>query len=355
MAPHRLGPREVGQGTPGENEPDRRGSAPSLPRRDSLEQAAGRPALRGLPRAWHGLRITQQTRHVLWAYAFLLPALLLFAFIVAYPLVWALWLSLQDWSFLGRKAWVGAGNYVRLARDPLFWKSLGLSLKWTAGVVPAVILIALPVALFLNAGWMRLRPLYRTVYFLPVVTNIVAVAFVWRWMFDPQFGIVNAILGGFGLGRPGWLADPAWALYAMMTVAVWKQIGQAMVLFLAGLQTIPQDFVDAARIDGANPWRVFWGVTLPLLNPTMLFVVVILVINAFRVFTIPYVMSAGGLQMRTPGGPADSTRVFVLHIYDWGFRQFAMGYASANAFVLMLLIIAVTLVQMKMLQRPFEY
>ncbi len=300
-------------------------------------------------------RVSYQTRHVLWGYAFLLPALILFAFVVAYPLGWALWLSFHDWSFVGRKAWIGLGNYTRLARDPLFWKSLGISLRWTLGVVPAVILIALPVALFLNAGWMRVRALYRTIYFLPVVTNMVAAAFVWRWMFDPQFGIINALLDRFGLIRPGWLADPAWALPAMMIVAVWKQIGQAMVLFLAGLQTIPQDFIDAARIDGANPWRIFWRVTMPLLNPTMLFVAVILVINAFRVFTIPYVMSAGGLQMRTPGGPADATRVFVLHIYDWGFRQFAMGYASANAFVLMLLIIVVTLVQMKIIQRPFEY
>lgn len=301
------------------------------------------------------LRLSVQIRHALWGYAFLLPALVLFVFVVAYPLGWALWLSLHDWNFLGRKVWIGLGNYTRLAGDALFWKSLGISLRWTLGVVPAIILVALPVALFLNAEWMRFRSAYRTIYFLPVVTNMVAAAFVWRWMFDPQFGIVNWFLDRMGLIRPGWLADPAWALSAMMIVAVWKQIGQAMVLFLAGLQTIPQDFVDAAKIDGANPWQVFRRITLPLLNPTMLFVAVILVINAFRVFTIPYVMSAGGLQMRTPGGPADSTRVFVLHIYDWGFRQFAMGYASANAFVLMLLVIAVTLVQMKVIQRPFEY
>ncbi|MDR7486071.1 MAG: sugar ABC transporter permease [Armatimonadota bacterium] len=301
------------------------------------------------------LQVSSQARHALRGYAFLLPALFLFVFIVAYPLGWAWWLSLHDWSLIGRKAWAGVGNYTRLAGDPLFWKSLGISVRWTLGVVPVIMLIALPVAVFLNAGWVRCRALYRTAYFLPVVTNMVAAAFVWRWMFDPQFGIINAILTQFDLGRPGWLADPAWALPAMMTVAFWKQIGQAMVLFLAGLQTIPQDFVDAARIDGASPWKIFWRVTLPLLNPTMLFVAVVLVINAFRVFTIPYVMSAGGLQFRTPGGPADSTRVFVLHIYDWAFRQFAMDYASANAFVLMLLIIAVTLIQMKVIQRPLEY
>ncbi|MDR5696017.1 MAG: sugar ABC transporter permease [Armatimonadota bacterium] len=316
------------------------------------QQAEARRGIRAIPRR---ALLTYRTRHVLWAFAFLAPAFVLFFFIVVYPLGWALALSLQDWSFFGAKRFIGLGNYVRLWNDPLFWKSLGISFKWTIGVVPAILMISLPLALFLNAGWLRLKSLYRTGYFVPVVTNIVAVAFVWRWMFDPDFGVINWFLGVLGLPKPGWLADPAWALYAMMVVGVWKQIGQAMVLFLAGLQTIPQEFVDAAKIDGASPWKLFWKITLPLLNPTLLFVVVILVINAFRVFTIPYVMSAGGLQARTPGGPLDSTRVFVLHIYDIGFRQFQLGYASANAFVLMALIIVVTLIQIKLIQRPFEY
>lgn len=299
--------------------------------------------------------IRPHVRRWLWAYAFLLPALLLFAFIVAYPLGWAAWLSLQDWNFFGAKQFIGLGNYARLTQDPLFWKSLRISFVWTAGVVPAILLLSLPLAVFLNAGWVRLRSVYRTSYFIPVITNAVAVAFVWRWMFDPTFGIINWFLGQLGLAKPSWLADPLWALPAMMVVGVWKQVGQAMVLFLAGLQTIPQDFVDAARIDGASPRQVFWKVTLPLLNPTLVFVVVILVINAFRVFTIPYVMSAGGLQARTPGGPLDSTRVFVLHIYDIAFQRFSMGYGAANAFILMLLVIAVTLIQMRLIQRPFEY
>jgi multiple sugar transport system permease protein len=294
-------------------------------------------------------------RHALWAYGFLFPALALFVLIVAYPLAWAAWLSVHDWPFFGAKRYVGLGNYLRLIGDPLFWQSLRVTVTWTAGVVPAILILSLPVAVFLNAGWIRLRAAYRTAYFIPVITNAVAVAFVWRWMFDPTFGIVNWALGALGLGRPAWLADPRWALPAVMVVGVWKQIGQAMVLFLAGLQTIPQEFVDAARIDGASPRQVFWKITLPLLNPTLVFVVVILVINAFRVFTIPYVMSAGGLQARTPGGPLDSTRVFVLHIYDIAFQRFAMGYGAANAFVLMFLVIAVTLIQMRLIQRPFEY
>lgn len=299
--------------------------------------------------------MTFYRRQALWGLAFAAPALLLFGLIVAYPLLWAGWLSLQDYSLLGRKVFTGLGNYVRLWSDPLFWKSLGNSAVWTAGVVPAVLLISLSLALALNLPLLRLRAAFRTAYFAPVVTNVVAAAFVWRWLFDPQLGPINQALKAVGVSGPAWLADPAWALLAMMIVAVWKQIGQALVLFLAGLQTIPQEFTEAAQIDGASPWQVFWRVTLPLLNPTLLFVVVILVINALRVFTIPYVMSAGGLQWQTPGGPLDSTRVFVLHIYDNGFVRFQMGYASANAFVLMALIIVLTLIQMKLIQRPFEY
>jgi len=298
---------------------------------------------------------TYRTRHRLWGVLFLAPALLLFALIVVYPLGWAVWLSLQDWSFFGRKGYVGLANYARLAGDPLFWKSMRITLAWTAGVVPAIMLISLPLAVALNAPWARFRSFFRTGYFVPVVTNMVAAAFVWRWLFDPGFGVINYALGRLGLAQPGWLADPTYALPAMMVVGVWKQIGQAMVLFLAGLQTIPVEFIEAGKIDGASPWQLFRKITLPLLNPTLLFVVVILVINAFRVFTIPFVMSSGGLQIRTPGGPLDSTRVFVLHIYDIGFRKFALGYASANAFVLMVLIIAVTLIQMRLIQRPFEY
>lgn len=286
---------------------------------------------------------------------FLLPALILFGLIVVYPFGWAAWISLNDWGFFRSPAFIGPGNYARLLDDPLFWKSLKITFTWTLGVVPAILLISLPLALILNAGWVKLKGLFRAIYFAPVVTNIVAAAFVWRWLFDPGVGVINWILGSLGLGKPGWLADPAWALQAVMVVGVWKQIGQAMVLFLAGLQTIPAHYMEAARIDGAGRWQLFRHITLPLLNPTVLFVVVILAINAFRVFTIPYVMSTGGLQMRTPGGPLDSTRVFVLHIYDVGFKQFELGYASANAFVLMALIIAVTLIQIRLIQRPFEY
>lgn len=291
---------------------------------------------------------------ILWGYLFLAPAFLLYLLVDLYPLLWAFRLSLERYSIFAPPQFVGLENYYRMFRDPLFWKSLHNTLFWTAIVVPAILLLSLPLAVVLDAAWLRFKSFFRTIYFLPVVTSMVAAAFVWRWLFEPTFGVVNYFMGLLGLPKLGWLADPAWALPAVMVVGVWKQIGQAMVLFLAGLQTIPREYVEAAKIDGASTWQLFRHITLPLLNPTLVFVSVILVINAFRVFTIPYVMSSGGLQFRPPGGPLDSTRVYVLHIYDLGFRQFDLGYASANAMVLLLLIVIVTLLQMRFLERRVQ-
>ena len=167
-------------------------------------------------------------------------------------------------------------------------------------------------ALALNQPWRPGRGVFRTIYFVPVMTSVVASAFVWRWLFEPTFGVVNWILRQIGIvDPPGWLASTTWALPALMTAGIWKQVGYAMVLFLAGRQTIPRELREVAEIDGANPWQIFWHVTLPLLNPTVVFVAVILVINAFRVFSIPYVMTSGGFTYLTPGGPLNSTRVFV--------------------------------------------
>jgi multiple sugar transport system permease protein len=301
------------------------------------------------------MRLKPRQRQAIWAYVFLTPTLILFALIVIYPFLYAFYLSLQEWGVFGDTYFVGLQNYRDMLNDPLFWKSLSNTFKWTVGVVPATIIIALLAALILNSQRVKARGAFRTIYFVPVVTNMVAAAFVWRWLFEPTFGVVNYILERLGLPGPGWLASTKWALPAMMVVGIWKQIGFAMVIFLAGLQTIPRDIVEAARIDGATGWQVFSRITLPLLNPTVVFVAVMMVINALRVFTIPYVMSAGGFTYGVPGGPLDSTRVFVIHIYDLGFRRFQLGYASANAFALLILIMAATLFQMKVLERPFEY
>ena len=299
--------------------------------------------------------MTVRARRTLWAYVFMAPALVLFALIVVYPLFYAFWISLQSWPVFGAKGFVGLGNYRRMADDPVFWQSLKVTSIWTVGVVPAVMVAGLAVAMALNARWLRGRGLFRTVYFVPVVVSVVASGYVWRWLFEPSSGVINWAIRSVGLPGPGWLASPGSALPAVMTVAVWQQIGYAMVLFLAGLQTIPREFTEAAAIDGAGRWRLFRDVTIPLLNPTIVFVSVILVINAFRVFTIPYVMTAGGFTYGEAGGPLNSTRVFVIHIYDNAFKRFDMGYGSANAFVLLLLVMGVSLIQLRLTQRSFEY
>lgn len=297
----------------------------------------------------------ERRRQVVWGYAFLAPALVLFALIVVYPLLYALWLGFYDWPVFGEKTFVGLGNYARMLSDPLFRKSLVNTLYWTCCVVPATVVISLAVALLLEAKFLKGRGLFRTIYFIPVVTSMVGAAFAWKWLFEPTFGVINWLLGLVGIRGPGWLASTTWALPAMMAVGVWKQVGFAMVIFLAGLQTIPKELKEAATVDGASPSQQFFRVILPLLNPTVVLVLVMLVINAFRVFTIPYVMSAGGFTWATPGGPLDSTRVLVLHIYDMAFSKFQVGYASATAFALLAIIMVVTIIQIKLVQRPFEY
>lgn len=303
------------------------------------------------------LRATSHERRrlVIWGYIFLAPALALFGLIVVYPFLYALWLGCYDWPVFGEKTFVGLGNYVRMLSDPLFRKSLVNTVYWTCCVVPVTVTLSLAIALLLEAKFLKGRAFFRTVYFVPVVTSMVGAAFAWKWLFEPTFGVINWILGLFGTRGPGWLASTTWALPAMMVVGVWKQVGFALVIFLAGLQTIPKELKEAATVDGASPFQLFSKIILPLLNPTVVLVLVMLVINAFRVFTIPYVMSAGGFTWATPGGPLDSTRVLVLHIYDLAFSKFDMGYASATAFVLLAIIMAVTIIQIKIVQRPFEY
>lgn len=299
------------------------------------------------------MNLTRQQRR--WAYIFLLPSLVLFALTVVYPLLDTFWLSLHAWPIFGPKRYIAFGNYVRMWQDPVFWQALRVTLIWTVGVVPTIILISLPLALLLQWRMLRAASLFRLIYFIPVVTNMVAAAFVWKWLFEPAHGVINYFLGWLGLPQPGWLASTTWALPAMMIVGVWKQIGVTLVVFLAGLQAIPRSYYEAASIDGAHGWTLFRRITLPLLNPAIVFNAVMLVINAFRVFTIPYVMSAGGFTYGTPGGPLNSTRVFVIHIYEIGFSQHDLGYASANAFVLLLLILAASLIQIRLLQKPVEY
>lgn len=283
------------------------------------------------------------------------PALILFTIVNLWPTIDGLRMSFFRTRPFRPPEFSWFDNYVKLIGDPLFWKSLSVTATWTIVVVPVVAIGGLALAAALHTRWLRGKGLWRTIYFAPVITSMVAAAFTWRWLFDPTSGVVNFVLRSLGVQHPpDWLASPDWALPAVMIVGVWQQLGYAMILFLTGLQTIPAYYYEAANLDGAGRWQSFRYVTIPLLNPTIVLVTVLLVINAFKVFTLPYAMTTSGLAQTSPGGPLNSTRVFVYNIYDIAFGQNDFGYGAANAVVLLLLTTIVSIVQMRVVSRPVD-
>ncbi len=238
-------------------------------------------------------------------------------------------------------------NYVFMfTGDPIFWKVLGNTIYYSLVQVPLNVVVALALATALN---MRLRGvvIYRTLYFVPVVSSIIAVAIVWRWMYDADWGILNWLISFVGIPKQNWLFDPKLAMPSVIAMNVWKNMGYNMVLFLAGLQGIPDVYYEAAKIDGARGWQLFRHITLPLLSPVMLFVLVISVINSFQVFGAIYIM--------TKGGPLDATNVLVYHLYFKGFQDLQMGYAAALAWVLFAFLFVITIVQTRFARSWVHY
>lgn len=268
---------------------------------------------------------------------FLGPALAAIGLFFFVPVLAALLLSFTDFDIyaLGDFSvarFVGLRNYLQILDDPVFWQALRNTLYFLLVGGPLSIAVSLSAALLLNARLVRLKPLFRFAYFAPVVTTLVAVAVVWRFLYHPRFGLLNYALGFLGIDPIDWLGDPQWAMPAMILLAVWKNFGYNMIIFIAGLQNIPASLYEAASIDGANGWQRFRSVTIPLLAPTTLFITIITMIGYFQFFAEPYVM--------TQGGPLNSTLSIVLLMYQQGFRWWSMGYAAAIAFVLFLCILA---------------
>lgn len=267
---------------------------------------------------------------------FLAPALGLITLFFVVPVFAGLLLSLTDFDIYSigdarDTRFVALKNYTQLLSNPVFWQALRNTLLFAFIGGPLTIGAALVTALMLNAKLARFRPFFRTVYFAPVVTTIVAVAVVWRYVYHPRVGLMNRALGTVGIDPIDWLGDPFWALPAIILLAVWKNFGYSAVIFLAGLQDIPEELYEASRIDGAGPWRQFVHVTLPTLAPTSLFVTVITMIGYFQLFAEVYVM--------TPeGGPLNSTLSIVMLMYREGFRWWNMGYAASMAFVLFVIV-----------------
>lgn len=282
------------------------------------------------------------------AYAFVAPALGLLAVFFLLPTVAALVLSFTDFDVYAvadssRLRLVGLDNYVRLLHDARFWTALRNTVWFVLVAGPASIAVSLAAALLVDAKVVRGRAIFRTILFLPVVTTLVAVAVVWRYLYHPRYGLLNQLLGAVGIAPVDWLGDPAWALPALALLAVWKNFGFNMLIFLAGLQAIPERLSEAARLDGANRWQELWHVTVPMLAPTFVFVGVITTIGYLQLFAEPYVM--------TQGGPANSTLSVVLLMYEEGFRWWNLGYGAAVAFVLFALILTVSLVQLRLQRR----
>jgi multiple sugar transport system permease protein len=284
-------------------------------------------------------------------YFFLAPALgtlLIFFFL---PVAAAFLMSFTDFDIysigsLKRARFIAFQNYQHLLSDPLFWKALKNTCYFVIIGCPLTIGIALMAAIGLNSRILRFKSIFRLTFFMPVVTTLVAVAVVWRYLYHPRFGAVNYILSIIGLGPIDWLGDPHWAMPALIILAVWKNFGYHMMIFLAGLQTIPEHLYEAARIDGAGWWRQFRHVTVPQLAPTIFFVTIIAIIGYFQFFAEPYVM--------TDGGPINSTLSIVLYLYQQGFRWWSMGYASAIALALFVIVFCVALFQMVVRRKHVE-
>ncbi len=279
------------------------------------------------------------------AWLFLAPACGLIGVFFFLPVMGGLLLSLTDFDIyaIGSPStarFVGLRNYVETLNNPMFWTAVKNTLYFVLVGGPLSVAVSLGAALLLNAPRVHLRSLFRTVYFAPVATTLVAVAIVWRYLYHPRYGLLNHVLGWFGIGPLDWLSDPHWAMPAIIILAVWKNFGYNMLIFLAGLQSISPELYEAAAIDGAGPWRRFRHVTLPGLAPVFLFVGVTTMIGYFQLFAEPYVM--------TQGGPFGSTRSIVLLMYEEGFRWWRMGVASTIAVLLLLITLVGALVQVRL-------
>ena len=286
-----------------------------------------------------------QTGEARAAMFFLAPAVLLLSVFFFVPVVAAFFLSITDFDIyvlgsIDNLRFVGLKNYAELLNAPIFWKALRNTLYFAFIGGPLTVATSLGAALLVNAKLARWKGLFRTIFFAPVVTTLVAVAIVWRYLYHPRFGLLNQVLGTFGIEPIDWLGDPRFAMPAIILLAVWKNFGYNMIIFVAGLQGIPEELYEAARIDGAGPWQQFRYITIPMLAPTFLFVGIVTAIGYFQLFAEPYVMTPDG-------GPLDSTLSVVMLMYEQGFRWWNMGYAAAVAFILFAIIAIATAIQFK--------
>ena len=285
-------------------------------------------------------------RYYGWVGFFLLPSLLGLTMFTLIPILASLGLTLFDWDLLTPPQFVGLANFDHLLHDTTFWESLGHTLTFIVGYIPLVMILALGIAVLLDRK-LHGRAFFRMAFFIPVVSAWVAVALIWKWIFNPQYGILNYLLGLLGIHGPAWLFDVHWAMPAIILTSVWKDTGFVMVMYLGALQNIPGDYYEAAALDGASAWQRFRYVTLPLLSPATFFALTISLISSFQVFDQVWIM--------TGGGPAGATTVLVQQVVQNAFSYSRMGYASALSWTLFLLVFGVTAIQLYGQKRWVHY
>jgi multiple sugar transport system permease protein len=282
-------------------------------------------------------RISARAREAIECYIFMLPVILGLLLFYLGPMIASLYFSFTDYNMLSPAEWIGLQNYRDLAEDDIFWKSLRVTVMYSTVSVPLVLLAALALALLLNQKFKGVTA-FRTMYYLPTVMSGVAVATLWKWIFNTDYGILNLLLDKVGIRGPAWLTDETWAIRALILTSLWT-VGGSMLIFLAGLQGIPNDLYEAAEIDGAGAWSKFRNITVPLISHVTFFNLVLGIIGALQVFTEAYVL--------TEGGPNNSTLLLSVYLYRNAFEFLKMGYASAIAWVMFLIVLALTLVVFK--------
>ncbi len=308
----------------------------------SASEPTAAPSLQSRANRSLGQRLQNINRdrleQVITAYLFLLPDVLGLLLFIIGPMLLALVISFTDWRLTGTPEFIGFRNYEIILRDPKFGASLGRTIIYTLGFVPVVYTLSLGMAVLLTRKG-RANFFFRTIYFMPVAMSMVVAGVIWRFMFDPGNGLINESLRFFGLPTAQWTGNVQSAMASVLIVAVWKNVGYFMIILLAGIQDIPSDYIESAQIDGANRWKIFRHIILPLLRPTSFFVITILSINALQAFDQIYVM--------TRGGPAQATYTLVMYIYEKAFREWNFGYSGAMAAVLFAMILVLTIVQVR--------
>ena len=288
-------------------------------------------------------RLRKKHSDLVTGLAFISPWIIGFLAFVLYPLLASFYYSFTRFNILQSPRWIGLDGYAELFfDDPLFWISIRNTLYMLVFGLPSSLVVSLLLAVLLNQN-IRFKAFFRTLFYLPTIIPAVASAMLWLWIFNPQYGLVNSVLALVGIRGPGWLVDPKWAKPAFIIMDLWG-VGGAMVIYLAGLQGIPEQLYEAADIDGANWMQKFWRITVPMLTPTILFNLILGAISRLQYFTAPYIMTRGVGTNVPPGSPLNSTLFYSLLLFQNAFAYFKMGYASAMAWILFVLILVITLV-----------